>query len=779
MRSSLFVLLTWIMVLPMAAAVEPAAKPTPKPTPPFEKIAGPPPGAALSPNAFNAGAAAGLRKMGVEQLLFVRRFTLTNSHVYTEHNDARWTPGGGLCRLDLATGAAKELLPPEFATGVVNRFDLSFNAKRVVFDFKKSAKEGYRIYELELASGTVRQLTFPEADDNELAARYGYGTNDMHPCYLPDGGIVFTSTRCKKSVLCNGGDVYTTPVLHRMKADGTEIRQLSHGSLNEFSPAVLPDGRILYMRWEYNRKGSGGVKCLWSMRPDGTATSEVYGNQILDPETMVYGRPIPGTKDKICFLGASHCCPNNGVGTVVVLDTKVDTASRDAMTFITKDVDARTHGGFTFIVDGKRVDEKTGEPGRLFKDPYALSERCFLAACKPKGRPWHDPRGYALVILDREGNDTELYRDKAVSCWHPYPLLARTPPPVPAVVTDEALAAKGLAHCVISDVTAGMEGVERGTVKWLRVLEQVPRPWAARKRWAGTRDTEGMAHTALGPNLLGLQVQHGIVPVEPDGSASLYVPADRNIYFQALDANFMAIQTERTFVNYRPGEIRSCTGCHERSRAPVNRPSGQTIVALNHPPHLPRPQPGESTGKRVFDYERQIQPLWDKHCISCHSGTNQAVTTLDLRGERTTLHNISYDNLLGLNKPHPCEVGFQVNENAVRSFIEYAPPYTYGAHTSLLAIAIGSFAPHLATLKLPPARIMALRTAHKEVKMTNEDYIQVVNWLDAGCQYHPSYWGRKHLDFAAEPFFRPAVTFDEAVAEHWPAALAPLYETGK
>ena len=689
-----------------------ATTPPPKPAFPVEQITALPPQADKAPHVFNAEAASGLRKMGVDKLLFVRRYTLTNSHVYTEHDDARWTPGGGLCVLDLSNGSVKDLLPPEFAKGVVNRFDLSFDAKRVVFDFKKAPKEGYRIYELELDNGVVRQLTFPDSDDADLLHRYGHGTNDMHPCYLPDGDIVFTSTRCKTSVLCNTPDQYTTPVLHRMDANGKNIRQLSHGPLNEFSPAVLPDGRILYMRWEYNRKGAGAVKSLWAMHPDGSASVEVYGNQIVDPETMIYARPIPGTTDKICFLGASHCCPNNGVGTVVVLDTKVDAASPAAMTFVTKDIGARTHAGFSFFVDGKWVDENTGAPGRLFKDPYPLSEQCILAACKPKGRPWHDPRGYALVVLDRAGKDTEIYRDESVSCWLPYPLKARTPPPTPAVVTNEELAAKGLAHCVVSDVSAGLPGVERGSVKWIRVLEQVSRPWTARKRWAGKPDGEGMAHTALGPNLLGLQVQHGVVPVEADGSASFYVPADRNIYFQVLDENFMAIQTERTFINYRPGEIRSCTGCHERSHAP----SSTHVAALQHPPQLPGPQPGETAGKRVFDYERQIQPIWDKRCTSCHNGANPVATNPDLRGERTALHNVSYEALLGLNKTRKSVVGTQVNENAVRSFIANTPPYTLGAHSSILAASIGNFAPRMDSIKdggpKPAERVAVLNSPH-------------------------------------------------------------------
>lgn len=760
-----------LLVLATVAAGEPAAaKPAPLVCPP----------AAEAPHRFNPEAARRLLDQGITHLAFVRRFTLTASHVYTEHIDAKWLPGGGLCVLDLATGAVREVLPPAFAGGVVNRFDVSFDATRIVFDFKKSAKEGYRIYEVDVAGGEPRQLTFPAPDDDALRARYGYGTNDMHPCYLSDGSIILTSTRCNTSTLCNSADVYTTTVLHRMDGDGRNLRRLSSNPVSEFSPAVLPDGRILYMRWEYNRKGAGAVKCLWSMRPDGSASAEIYGNLIVDPETMIYGRPIPGTTDKISFLGCSHWGPNNGVGAVFVLDTKADVSSTTAMKRITRDVDARTHGGYSFLVDGKWVDEKTGTLGRLFKDPYPLSDKLFLVAHKPKGLGWPDPKGYDLSLLDEQGRDTLLYRDETVACWHPYPLRPRSKPPMPVSGGDESLAKRDLAQCIVTDVYTGLTGIPRGTVKWLRILEQTPRPWTARNRWKG--DVQAMAHTSLGPNVLGMHAQHGIVPVEEDGSASFLVPAGRNIYFQVLDERFQAIQTERTYVNYQPGEVRSCVGCHERSQAAGHAMNG-TVKALRRAPSTPGAQPGDAQAGVLFDYERRIQPIWDRHCLSCHDAADKGKTGLPLHGGRTALHNASYENLLRLDKARkgllPL-VGRQVNENDVRAFIAETPPWYFGAATSLLAATLDvssplrfeSFGNQAAVLA---ERAKVLRQVHKDVKLPREDLIKVVNWLDASCQYYGSYWGMKNLTHQESPYFRPEVSFEEALAPTWPAKLAPLY----
>lgn len=734
-----------------------------------------------APHKFNPAAADLLLAQGVEKLLFVRRHTLTCSHVYTEHIDARWTPAGGLCLLDLKSGEAKDLLPPEFSEGVVNRFDLSFDAQRILFDFKRAAKEGYRIYEIGIDGKNLRQLTFPEPEDADLVQRYGYGTNDMHPCYLPDGGIIFTSTRCRTSTLCNGGDVYTTTVLHRMDADGQNIRRLSHNCVSEFSPAVLPDGRVLYMRWEYNRKGAGAVKCLWAMLPDGTATSEVYGNQIVDPETMLYGRPIPGAPHKISFLGCSHWGPNNGVGTVIVLDTTKDASSSDAMTILTKEVNALTHGGYSFLVDGKWVHESTGALGRLFKDPYPISEELFLVAKKPKGLAWHDPKGYELSLLDEEGRDTLLYRDEEISCWHPYPVRPRPVAPLPAIPPQKELAEKNMAQCVVADVYRGMNGVPRGTVKYLRVMEQTPRPWTARNRWKG--DGQNMAHTSLGFGILGMQAQHGIVPVEDDGSANFLVPTDRNIYFQAIDENFMAVQTERTYVNYIPGEVRSCVGCHDRTRTPAAETTAASPKALRRAPSMPGPQPGESAGGKVFDYARQIQPIFDRHCVDCHNGKPDAPVALNLTGAPTELYSVSYENLLGkvkTAKPRVTLVGAQADENNVRSYVEYTPPYYFGAYSSVLAATFGNFEPRFEFFKNEgqrmTARVQELRKQHKDVKLSREEFVRLANWLDASCQYYPSYWGMKNVAHAESPYFRPLVQFEEALSPHWPASLNALYE---
>ncbi len=749
----------------------------------------PVPAAAESPHQFNAQAAARLLAHGIEELVFVRRYTLSANHVYTEYVNSRWTPGGGLCVLDLKSGEVREIAAELTRTGVVNRFDVSFDARRIAFDFKASHDEGYRLYEVNADGTGLRQVTFPPENEAELVARYrrGYhhGTDDMHPCYLPDGGIAFATTRCQYGVLCDSGDGFTVKNLYRIDAEGGNMRPLTNSALSEATPAMLPDGRILYHRWEYVDKTAGNIKSLWAMNPDGSNSVEIYGNDVAFPETMIYARPIPGSPGKIVMLGASHCCPNNAMGAVIKIDRRDDIRSIDTMQFITPDIHALRHNGFHFRGDdGEWVYDTSGKLGRLFKDPYPVTEDLYIVSHKPKGLDWADPTGYELCLLDGQGRTTPLYRDEKVSVWHAYPLKPRKVPPVVEAARDEALAEKGLARCVVTDVYVGLEGVERGTVKHIRVLEELGRPWAARKSW-NDRHGQSHAHSAIGNGILGVKVQHGVVPVEEDGSAHFYVPALRNIYFQALDEKYMAVQTERTYVNYMPGETRSCIGCHETPED-VPHATVRVPLALLRAPSVPGPQPGEDAPGRVFDYDRQIQPLWDRHCVECHNDA-RADGGLNLAGTPVETFSTSYNQLIALSRTPRQLLGFRAarNEDAAslgQDAMQYLPPYTFCSPTSPLAALVSGGRVRMRDPALEKY-VEDLLPSHKEVRLTEAEQVRVFTWLDVNCQYHPSYWGRLNVQYKDHPNYRPAITIEEALMREVPekvhqAELAGAGEAG-
>jgi hypothetical protein len=741
-----------------------------------------PAAAAQSPWQFHPEAAQKLLEHGIERLVFVRRYTLSADHVYTEHVNSRWMPDSALCVLELRTGEVREIAADFTRSGVVNRFDLSFDARRILFDFKPSNGEGYRLHEVHLEGGVPRQITFPAANEAELVARfqlggYHHGTDDMHPCYLPDGGIAFVTTRSQYGVLCDAGDRFTVSNLYRVNGDGSDMRPLSVSALNEQSPTLLPDGRILYHRWEYLDKPAGNIKGLWAMHPDGSGSVEIYGNEIAFPETMIYGRAIPGA-GKIVFLGASHCCPNNAMGTVITFDLGSDTRSPDSMRFVTPDIHALHHNGFHFRgEDGKWIHDMTGTLGRLFKDPFPVSEELFIVSHKPAGLPWNEPAGYGLSLLDTDGKTMPLLRHESISLWHAYPLMPRPVPPVIQGRRDPALAAAEQAAVLVTDVYEGLEGVSRGSVRFIRILEQLGRPWAARKSW---NDRLGHAHSVVGDGSLSVKVQHGIVPVEEDGSAHFIVPAMRNIYFQALDENYMALQTQRTFVNYMPGETRSCVGCHAQSNRAAP-PEPRFSLAALRAPSRPQAQPGEQAAVKLFDYERHIQPIWDRHCIRCHNDA-RAEGGLNLAGTPTTTFSTSYDQLIKLSRTSHQLLGFRKarNEDAAwlgQDEVQHLTAFTLGSPGSTLGAWLSEGRVQMRDEKLQ-GYVDHLKKTHPDTLIAREEFIQLVNWLDVNAPFHASYWGRLNSRYQGHPNFRPAITVEEALLREMPETVRQAEAAG-
>ncbi len=778
-----------------------------------------------------------LLAQGIEKIVFVKRFTYNANHYYTEYLNSSWNPGGNLYVLSLRTGETEELVP-SLAGGVFGAFDVSFDAKRIVFAYKASKDIGYRLYEVSIDGNNLRQLTFSPEDEKEIVKKYnvnGYhhGTEDLDPCYLPDGGIAFISTRCHFGILCDAPDEFTTTVLYRIDSDGKNMRKLTNSSVSENTPTILPDGRILYTRWEYVDKGAVSVKCLWAMNPDGTNSTEVYGNDIQTPTTMIMARNIPGSPNEYVFTGTPHCCPQNCVGTVVRVDVTKDIRTSAPMTYMTPYTEIRYETGISFRdpndtthwyhdIDGK---------GPLFRESYPLSRSEFLVSHKPSGSSWSNEKGYQLYLLHEGGKVKSFYTDTTISCFRPIPLVARETPPIIPGKRDEKLAAQNLAECIVTDVYKGMSGISPGDVKYLRILEQVPRPWGARRHYKPNylQDEYDQQHVTISKDThLGLKIQHGIVTVEKDGSARFLVPAGRNIIIQALDANYRAIQTERTYVNYMPGEMRSCIGCHESTSQAPRVGKRSTPLAMKREAEKPYAQPGEATGQKTISYARDVQPVWDKHCIQCHNSQN-AKGNLSLSGKETRLFNESYENLvperrkigggrvdeltkeqlsvagneyyvaangdyfsvpLQCNDKYTTEgngfyvasdgrhyakqfdrglLGPVIGENHPKNGnICYLPAKSLGSYTSVL---VAMLSPDI-QLEKPEMQKRAeqLAKVHEKVKLSPVELLQVTNWIDTNCQYYGTYYGRRDTTFRNHPDYRTEYDIKVAISPLPPAS---------
>ncbi len=686
--------------------------------------------------------------VGTDSFIFLKRFAFQSNHYYTDYVNGCKYYGGNLYLLDLKTGKTSELVP-ELQNGIFNRFDLDFDAGKVVFDWKSGQQSGFRIYEKNLNTKDLNQLTSPPNNEDELiklyrvTEEYHHGTDDMHPIYLPDGDICFISTRCQYGILCDAPDNFSTTVLYRMNADGQNIEKLTNSSVSESNPSVMNDGRILYTRWEYLDKGAVSVKCLWAMRPDGTNAVEIYGNILALPPTLLMGRQIPDNSGLFTCLGAPHCCPENGVGTVLKIDISKNLRTKEPLTYVTPNTDIRSEPG---IYQYNKGEWQQTNAGPVYCDPYPLSDKMFLVAHNPSSY-FNEKAAWGLYLIDDFGNHIPIYSDPEISCWQPIPFKARKKPPVISSVLKPELKEKGQAAVFISNVTHGMEGIKNGEAKYIRVNEQVPRPWSARKN--GSDDRYDQQHAVITKDThLGLKVQHGIVPLEKDGSAYFLVPADKNIFFQVLDENFMEIQRERTYNNFRPGEFRSCIGCHPmQNEAPFNE--GRVPLAFKNTPKLPGPQPGETSGLRPIDYMTDVQPIWDKHCVECHSGHTPSAG-LDLTGELTQFFCKSYENLLPERRKHPRKdpnyLGMLIGENHPKEQnVHYLPAKSLGSHTSML--------------------YKMLREEHVDIKLSQEELIRISTWIDSNGQYYGTYFGKKNLLYKNDKDFRPKPSISSALGE--------------
>lgn len=176
--------------------------------------------------------------MEKHEILYIERHQYPKDHHNTatlfqkgEINEAKFTPGAAMRAFDFKTKSSRTLLETE--TGVIRDPELSFDGKRIVFSYRKNIDDDYHIYEINTDGSDLRQLTFAA------------GISDIDPLYLPDGGIVFSSTRepkycmCNRHIMCN---------LFRMDVDGANIVQIGKSTLFEGHSSLLNDGRIIYDR---------------------------------------------------------------------------------------------------------------------------------------------------------------------------------------------------------------------------------------------------------------------------------------------------------------------------------------------------------------------------------------------------------------------------------------------------------------------------------------------------------------------------------------------------
>ncbi|MDR2862452.1 MAG: hypothetical protein LBV54_01045 [Puniceicoccales bacterium] len=617
---------------------------------------------------FRNGPAAPMRN--VKKIVFAVRGGGTDVHWYANFgyyaDDDQRRPfllnGGKLCAYDLDTKKIELLL--DDPAGSVRDPQVHYNGEKILFSYCPGGSTFFHLYEIGLDPQKIplKQLTFGEFDDIE-------------PSYSATGKIIFVSTRAKRWVNC-----WLTPVaiLYGCDLDGKNIHALSGNIEHDNTPWPLPDGRILYTRWEYVDRSQVHYHHLWTMNPDGTHQMVFYGN--MRPNNVyIDAKPIPGSDKIVASFSWGHGSTEHA-GAIGIIDPSHGPDEKSAMK--------------TISPKGKNN----------YRDPWAFSESSFLAAT-----------GTRLILMNGEGKEQTLldlpkeWKEKKLLAHEPRPVIVRPPERTISDMTDRTAKTGKL---LLSDVYQGrnMAGVERGEIKKLLILETLPMP---------VHYDGGMYPVSWGGTFT-LERIFGTVPVEADGSANFELPAGRSFFFVALDEKDLSVKRMQSFVSVMPGEVNACIGCHEERTAAPPRyakfpsafkraPSPITPIAdfrgidgLGNKLAAPTGIPD------VIDFPRDVQPIFDAHCIRCHS-PDKRDGRISLVGHRTPFYTVSYASLFARNL---------VADGRNFPLSNYAPRTIGSSASRLLKFTDGT---------------------HYDAKLTGREQKILRLWIETGAAYPGTY----------------------------------------
>lgn len=643
-----------------------------------------------------------------------------------------------LCQIQLAPerkglfASIETLKAPE--GGMLRDPELSYDAQRLLFAWRKTDetikttgssapdKGNYQIYEMDLATHATRQLT----DDVTYGANY-------EACYLPNGNILFNSARIVQEITCGWGDHSN---LFVMDKDGKYQRRLGFDQVSTQFPTVLNNGQIIFLRRDYNDRGQSSAHALFVMNSDGTGQTEFYGNQTGLPNSFMHPRAIPGSDKVVCVLSGYHTRQG---GQLALIDIREGRNYGEGIMQLPQHTAPPAGPGYD---DGYLKDQVQ------YANPYPLSETEFIVSrsdtwCSSKtggGLGEH----YGIYFMTADGRRELLAYDPTTSCLQPVPVMKRALPQVRPAQTDYT---KDSGTYYVQNVYLGAaaEGI-KSKIKKLRVVEILYKHATVN---SGTSSGPGGAADTVTPPAHPLALFDakriiGDATVYEDGSAMFEVPARTPVYFQLLDTKNRVIQTMRSWTTLMPRENFSCVGCHEdKNETPV---STTRTMAMAHGVETLTPFYGAPRG---FSFQKEIQPIFDAHCMRCHNlkadGTpkHKLVLTAEPfedapRYGRTYAQ--SYVQLMAA-RPGPHPETFAVwggPESWNRSGKAMADePNQYVRYWTRLG-TMGPVAPYTAG-SVSSGLIDLLEKGHKNVELSPEEWDKLCAWIDLNCPYSGDY----------------------------------------
>ncbi|MDR2115894.1 MAG: hypothetical protein LBP87_05895, partial [Planctomycetaceae bacterium] len=466
----------------------------------------------------------------------------------------------------------------------VGDVNLHWNADKILVTALAGDKT-WQVFELNLDDSNASS---EPAKLRQITPSIGNDVDNVEGCYVPDGSTIFISTANMMGVPCIDGSSQVGNI-YRLETDGKTIRQLTFEQDQDWCPVLLPNGRILYLRWEYIDTPHYFTRLLFHMNPDGTNQVEFYGSNSFWPNSMFYARPIPGSSTKFATIVSGHHGTARA-GELVLFDITKGRQEADGA--------IQQIPGYGKPVQPIIMDQLVDDSWPKFLFPAPLDENyCIVSAKWTPNSPW------ALYLADTFDNILKIREEPGYGLYEPTPIIKRPQPPIQPNRVDRT---SKESNVFVTDVYFGngIKDVPKGTVKKFRIFS-----YNYGYRGIGSHDYFGMESCWDARRILGE------VPVYEDGSASFIIPPNTPLAIQPLDEKGRALQLMRTWFVGMPGENQSCTGCHESQN--IVTPNKRTVAMGKAPtPIVPFFGP-----ERPFSFQYEIQPVLDRYCVGCHDGS--------------------------------------------------------------------------------------------------------------------------------------------------------------
>lgn len=428
-----------------------------------------------------------------------------------------------------------------FKDGYVADCEVSWDGESVVFSHRGGRDNPWwHVWEIGVDGTGLHQLTFGPY-------------HDVGPVYMPDGRILFSSSRLGMRDEYHG---YYATGLTVMNGNGSDVHCIGVNLGRDNEPAILDDGRIVFGRLElfYSRLKTEIV--LEAVFPDGTKNVTLYG-----PEKRALWRQVTVESGETWW---GEVAPRHRVLRMT-----------QPQPFGQGQVVCSTTAGLTIVGPGRFRERRLRESKDMaVTSPYPLGDGHLLCAASERNFD-RTKVDLGLYTMDSESGELQLvYNDPAKADFEARPIAARSRP---AVLAEDPVARSscftGRFFCSSVRMTQHQDVIDRG--KLVRVVEGLP----SVVRHHTHRSEKGEAwknHTGTHARVLGT------VPLGADGAFHVEVPADRLIHVQVLDSDRRVVGNQQIWMYARPGEKRSCVGCHENPDS-TRLPTGFSPMAELEP----------------------------------------------------------------------------------------------------------------------------------------------------------------------------------------------------